>query len=212
MKHLPKIIFKEVVRVVLLTTLVILVLFIGQKAVSEGPVEDPSQIYFYCLAKDPCTKGYNCPSGRDCSCLDQYIAKVRFNKICNSQPEGEVSGTCENCGVFGEVPEDAKNCALYGSSGEWIGWCGCKIVCPPTPTPTPSLPKDCGQRDAGFCEGGSCDYTSDPTDFCAPATDNRGRAICECTPSPTSTPAGTQGGESEEGTGDFQPAAPVDTP
>lgn len=54
------------------------------------------------------------------------------------------------------------------------------------------IPQQCGQRRADSCSGGSCDYTSDPTDYCEKTVNSSGRALCACvTPTPTSTPTPT---------------------
>lgn len=218
MKHFPKIHFKEIMVLALVACLIVLVLFIGQKASSEGPSGGQTQGYFYCLADPACTKNFNCPTGRDCSCLDQYIAKVRYIKICKSQPEGEVSGTCENCGTFGETPEDDKNCALYGNSGTWVGWCGCKITCAtPTPTPTPCCGKEC-PNGGDWCENKDgkewqvrCILRSDDSCTIVRKECSYGCIygdVCQgyCKPAPTPPPAGSQGG-GNTGTGD-EPGAP----
>ena len=213
MKHFPKILFKRAMTLALMVGLITTVLFSTQKANSAGPTASQTQGYFYCLADPACTVNFNCPYERTCTCASQSSAATNYARICGSQPTGIVSGTCENCG--GESnPGHIDGCVSYGKGGEHEGWCGCKITCAtPTPTPIPP-PKDCGQRDANLCSGGSCDYTSDPTDFCQQTVDYSGRSICACV---TPTPSGSSNaGTANEGNGilpggAFIPA-PVGTP
>lgn len=142
-----------------------------------------------------CLNGGSCVHNSDsqkCECLPvAHLPPAPCDKATLPECKGECLEAGKEC-----FPPDPRNPNLG---------CECKTPCGDTTAPScvgscpypniqvcvakedgcECIPRQCGQRRAGSCSGGSCDYTSDPTDYCEQTVDSSGRALCACvTPTP----------------------------